>query len=142
VEPFIKIFQIIDRGRRRLTTKSVSRIPIRLTIEGIGEAKGELIRFLAPRTVNALAGKLPIEGRAVLWRNEVYFEVPLGMGEEKAKNTAEKGRIAYWPMGRAFCVFYDRTRPHSSVNFIGKVTENLEIFSQVRSGSKIRVERT
>jgi hypothetical protein len=141
MEPFIKIFRVTYHLGRRLTTKSVSRIPIRLTIKGVGEAKGELIRFLAPRTVNALTRKLPIEGRAVLWKNEVYFELLLEMGEEKAKTTAERGRIAYWPMGRAFCVFYDRTRPYSPVNFIGKVTENLEIFSQVRSGTKIRVER-
>ncbi|MCW4020773.1 MAG: cyclophilin-like fold protein [Candidatus Bathyarchaeota archaeon] len=110
-------------------------------VEELGEAKGELIRFLAPRTVDALARKLPIEGRAALWKSEVYFEVPLNLGDEKAKDTAEKGRIAYWPMGRAFCIFYDKTRPYSSVNLIGKVTENLEIFSQVKSGTKIRIER-
>lgn len=120
---------------------SVSRIPIRLVVEGVGEAKGELIRFLAPRTVDALTRKLPVEGRAALWKNEVYFEVPLQIGEEKAKNTARKGTIGYWPMGRAFCIFYDEARPYSAVNYIGKVTENLGIFSEVKSGTKIAVER-
>ena len=122
--------------------KNTFRIPIKLTVKELGEAKGELIRFLAPRTVEALVRKLPIEGRAALWKSEVYFEVSLDIGNEKAKNTAEKGRIAYWPMGRAFCIFYDKTRPYSAVNFIGKVTENLEIFSQVKNGMKIRVEKT
>ena len=121
--------------------KSVSRIHIKLSIERLGEAEGELIRFLAPRTVDALVRKLPIEGRAALWKNEVYFEVPLNMGEEKARDTAESGAIAYWPMGRAFCIFYDTTRPYSPVNVIGEVTESLAIFRQVESGAKITVER-
>ena len=121
--------------------RSVSRIPIRLTIKGLGEAKGELIRFLAPRTIDALTRQLPLEGRAALWKNEVYFEVPLQAGEEKAKNTAKKGTIGYWPMGKALCIFYDETRPYSAINYIGRITENLEIFSQVKSGTKITVER-
>ena len=120
---------------------SLSRIPIRLIVEGLGEAKGELIRFLSPRTVDALTRKLPVEGRAALWKSEVYFEVPVDMGEEKAKSTAKKGTIAYWPMGRAVCIFHDETRPYSSVNNIGRVTENLELFSQVKSGTRIRIER-
>ncbi len=62
------------------------------------------------------------------------------MGEEKAKSTAGKGTIAYWPMGKAFCIFYNEARPYSSINAIGKITENLEIFSQVKSGTKITVE--
>jgi hypothetical protein len=125
----------------RGTTESISRIPITLKIEGVGEAKGELIRFLAPRTVDSLARKLPIEGRAALHPNEVFFEVPLVIGEEKAKNTADKGMLAYWPMGRAFCIYYEKVRPYSLVNPIGRVTENLLIFGQVKSGTKITVEK-
>jgi hypothetical protein len=63
------------------------------------------------------------------------------MGEEKAKSIGEKGMIAYWPMGRAFCIFYDKTHPYSLVNPIGKITENLQIFSQVKSGTKIAINR-
>jgi len=142
MEPFIKIFRITERYWRIVAVGSVSRIPITFIVEGLGEAKGELIRFLAPRTVDALTRKLPVEGRAVLWKNEVYFEVPLQIGEEKAKNTAKKGTIGYWPMGRALCIFYDETRPYSAVNYIGEVTQNLEIFTQVKSGTKITVETT
>jgi len=124
------------------TTESISRIPVTFIIEGVGEAKGELVRFLAPRTVDALVRKLPIEGRAALHPNEVFFEVPLTLGEEKSKNVAEQGTLAYWPMGRAFCIFYERTRPYSSINSIGSMMENLEIFSKIKSGTKITVKRT
>jgi hypothetical protein len=119
----------------------ISRIKIKFTIEGLGEAEGELVRFLAPRTVDMIVRKLPIEGRAALWKEEIYFETPIKMGEEKAKATVELGTIAFWPMGSAICVFYGGSQPYSPVNVLGKVLKNLEIFEQVKSGTKIKVER-
>ncbi|TRO50293.1 hypothetical protein E2P71_10965 [Candidatus Bathyarchaeota archaeon] len=120
---------------------SVSRIPIRLVIDGVGSAEGELIRIRSPRTVDAILRGLPIEGRSALWQEEVYFEIPIRMGNEKSSPTVEKGDIAYWPMGSAFCIFWGETQPYSPVNIIGKVTENLELFKQVKSGTKIVIEK-
>ncbi|MBS7616617.1 hypothetical protein KEJ45_05415 [Candidatus Bathyarchaeota archaeon] len=114
---------------------------IRFVVEGLGEAEGELIRHLSPRTVDMVVRKLPLEGRAALWKEEVYFEIPVKMGEEKAKNTVEKGAIAFWPMGSALCVFYGNSQPYSPVNVLGKVTQNLELFSNVKSGTTIKVEK-
>ncbi|MBX5326355.1 MAG: cyclophilin-like fold protein [Candidatus Bathyarchaeia archaeon] len=120
---------------------SVSRIPIKFIVENQGEAEGELIRHLAPRTVDSIVKKLPIEGRAALWKEEVYFEIPVRTGEEKPKPNVEKATIAYWPMGSALCVFYGESQPYSPVNVLGKVTKNLELFRQVKSGTKIKVEK-
>ena len=119
----------------------ISRVKVKFIIEGLGEAEGELVRFLAPRTVDMIVKKLPIEGRAALWKEEVYFETLIKMGEEKAKAKVEKGTIAFWPMGSAICVFYGESQPYSPVSILGKVTKNLEIFSSVKSGMKIRVEK-
>ena len=119
----------------------VSRVKIKLIIEGLGEAEAELVRFLAPRTIDMIMRKLPVEGRAALWKEEVYFETPIKMGEEKAKATVENGAIAFWPMGSAICIFYGVTQPYSPVNILGKITKNLELFKQVKSGTKIRVEQ-
>jgi len=119
----------------------ISRIKIKFTVEGLGEAEGELVRFLAPRTVDMIVRKLPMEGRAALWKDEVYFETPIKMGEEKAKATVEKGTIAFWPMGSAICVFYGESQPYSPVSILGEITENLEVFSRVKSGMKIKVEK-
>ncbi len=120
---------------------SVSRIPVRFTIEGVGKAEGELIRHLAPRTVDAIAKRLPMEGRAALWKEEVYFEIPIKMGKEKAEPTVEKGALAYWPMGNALCIFYGESQPYNPVNIIGQITKNLELFERVKSGTKITVEK-
>jgi hypothetical protein len=118
----------------------VSRVKVKFIIEGMGEVEGELVRFLAPRTIDMIVRKLPIEGRAALWKEEVYFETPIKMGEEKAKATVETGTIGFWPMGSAICIFYGKTQPYSPVNIIGKVIGNLDIFKQTKSGTKIRVE--
>jgi hypothetical protein len=118
----------------------ISRIKIKFIVEGLGEAEGELVRFLAPRTIDMIVRKLPIEGRAALWKEEVYFETPIKMGEEKAKGTVEKGNIAFWPMGSAICIFHGDSQPYSPVSMLGKITANLELFKQIKSGTKIRVE--
>lgn len=118
----------------------VSRVKVKFLIEGLGEAEGELVRFLAPRTIDAIVRKLPVEGRAALWKEEVYFEIPIKMGEEKAKPTVETGTIAFWPMGSAICIFYGKSQPYSPVSILGKITSNLEIFKQVKSGTTIKVE--
>ena len=120
---------------------SVSRIPIRLIIDGVGNAEGELVRIRSPRTVDAILRGLPIEGRSALWQEEVYFEIPIKMGNEKSSPAVERGDIAYWPMGSAFCIFWGETQPYSPVNMIGKITKNLELFEKVKSGTKITIEK-
>lgn len=122
------------------TEADVSRIKVKFLVEGLGEAAGELVRYMAPRTVDTIVRKLPVEGRAALWKEEVYFEIPVKLGEEKAKPTVETGTIAFWPMGSALCIFYGKSQPYSPVSILGKITENLDLFKQVKSGMRIRVE--
>ena len=118
----------------------VSRIKVKFILEGLGEAEGELVRFLAPRTVDSIVRHLPIEGRAALWKEEVYFEIAIKMGEEKAKPIVETGTIAFWPMGSALCVFYGKSQPYSPVSILGKITGNLDLFKHAKSGTTVRVE--
>ena len=123
-----------------MSDEDISRVKVKFVIEALGEAEGELVRFLAPRTVDTIVRKLPVEGRAALWKEEVYFEIPVKIGEEKAKPTVETGSIAFWPMGSALCVFFGESHPYSPVNILGKITKNLDLFKQVKSGATIKVE--
>jgi hypothetical protein len=120
---------------------SVSRVPIKFVVEGIGEAEGEFVRIRSPRTVDAIVRALPLEGLAALWQEEIYFDIPIKIGSEKASPSVEKGTLAYWPMGNSFCIFWGKTQPYSPVNIIGNVTKNLELFERVKSGTKIVVEK-
>jgi len=129
-----------EAGKETGKETKISRIKVKFTIEGIGEAEGEFVRFLSPRTIDMIVRKLPLEGRAALYKEETYFETPIKMGEEKAKANVEKGTIAFWPMGSAICIFYGDSQPYSPVNILGKITKNLELFGHLKSGTKIRVE--
>jgi hypothetical protein len=117
-----------------------SRIRIKFIIENIGEAEGELVRFKAPKTIDMIVHKLPISGRIALYKEEIYFEIPIKTGKEKAKSTVDPGTIAFWPMGNALCVFYGNSQPYSPVSILGKITKNLDLFKTVKSGSIIKVE--
>jgi len=133
---------VFSRGgvKQLADAEDISRVKVRFLLEGAGEAEGELVRFLAPRTVDTIVRKLPVEGRVALWKEEVYFEIPVKIGEEKAKPTVENGTIAFWPMGSALCVFFGDSQPYSPVNILGKITKNLELFKHVKSGATIKVE--
>ncbi len=120
--------------------EDISRIRIKFILEGLGEAEGELVRFKAPRTIDMITRKLPIVSRIALYKEEIYFEIPIKMGEEKAKPTVETGTIAFWPMGSALCVFYGKSQPYSPVSILGTITKNLELFKTAKSGTAIKIE--
>jgi hypothetical protein len=120
--------------------EDISRIKIKFILEGLGEAEGELVRFKAPRTIDMITRKLPIAGRIALYKEEIYFEIPIKMGEEKAKRNVETGTIAFWPMGSALCVFYGQSQPYSPVSILGKITSNLDLFKNTKSGTAVKVE--
>ncbi|MEM3587639.1 MAG: cyclophilin-like fold protein [Candidatus Jordarchaeaceae archaeon] len=121
-------------------SESLSRFKVKFIIEGVGEAEGELNRIYASRTVEALRDALPILSRANVWKEkEVYFPVGIKKGLEKATKNVEKGTIAYWPVGDALCIFYDKIEPYSEVNIVGNITSNLELFKKVRRGAKIEM---
>jgi hypothetical protein len=120
---------------------SVSRIPVLLVLEDERHAEGELVRFYAPKTTDALLRRMPIEGRIARWKEEVYFETNIAIGLEKPRSKVETGTIAFWPMGSAVCVFYGQTQPYSPVNVIGLVKSGIDIFRDVAAGTRIRLEK-
>ena len=119
---------------------SSSRIPVKFFVQGLGEADGELVRFRAPRTVDALVRKMPLEGRAALLKGGFYFAVPLQMGLEKPVKTVSSGTIAFWPLGSALCLFYDDATTYSPVNVVGNASFN-EVYREVKMGTIVRVEK-
>ena len=82
-----------------------SKIQIKFVVDEKQEAEGELITYLAPRTINSICRILPLESRATIWKEEVYFETKTKIGKEKSTDTVKKGTIAFWPMGSAICIF-------------------------------------
>ena len=85
----------------------------------------------APETRDALSDSLPVEGDAVRWGDELYFDVPLGVGSENARAEVSVGAIAYWPAGSKLCLFWgptpasegDEPRAAAPVNVVARVDD-------------------
>jgi len=101
------------------------------------------------KTATAIWEALPITARANTWGDEIYFGIPVHLGEESAQEIVEMGDLGYWPPGHAFCIFFGRTpmsrgneiRPASPVNVFGKVEGDPRVFTRVRDGAEIVLER-
>jgi hypothetical protein len=93
---------------------------------------------------------LPVEGRANTWGEEIYFEIPLQVGEAPdARAEVAVGELGYWPVGHAFCIFFGPTpvsegnepRAYSPVNVVGQVLGDATVLSSVPDGAPVRVAR-
>lgn len=129
----------------------MARIKIKIHTEITGDVMAELHDELSPTTFKKVLNALPIESTAHRWGNEIYFTIPVSVSEENSKELVDKGAIAFWPPGNALCIFWGATpasqrpneiRPASPVNVVGRVVDDPILFSNVKSGTKIRVEKT
>ncbi len=84
----------------------------------------------SPKTVNDFVEKLPFTVDLNVWGDEIYTsESPINQSEENAKSLVQLNDVAYWPTGKAICLFYGFTpigkpgeiTPASPVNVIGKI---------------------
>jgi len=122
---------------------------IKITTPSIGTVKAKLEDQNNPRTVEAIWDRLPIKGQANCWGDEIYFNIPVELTEEDSQQVVERGDLAYWPPGHAFCIFFGKTpasrgdepRAYSPVNVFGKVIGDPKIFREVQSGEEIEVEK-
>jgi len=101
-------------------------------------------------TAHLVYDALPLEGRAKIWGDEIYFEIPVMASQAMdARVEMEVGELAYWPVGHAFCIFFGptpvsvdkRPRAYSPVNVLGRVLGEAARFRGVQQDSPVRLER-
>ncbi len=100
-------------------------------------------------TAQAIWDALPIKARGNRWGDEIYFPIPVTLGEENARAVVDVGDLAYWPAGNGFCIFFGPTPmssgaepvPASPCNVFGKIIGDATILKQVPSGAEILIER-
>lgn len=106
--------------------------------------------FNDSKTAEKIWELLPLEGQVNTWGDEIYFSI--GENIELEKNADEvvlMGDLAYWPPGKAFCIFFGKTpasqgdniRAASPVNVFGEITGDAAVFKKAPSGAKISVEK-
>ena len=90
-------------------------------------------------TARLIQQALPFESRAQLWGDEVYFSIPVQADEEDPRANVDSGAVAYWPPGKALCLFFGR-QPYSPVNLVGQIEGDPTVLSAVGEGNSVRVE--
>ena len=90
-------------------------------------------------TARMLRGSVPFESQARRWGKEVYFETPLEAGEEDAQAEVPPGTVAYWPPGKALCLFFGQ-QPYSPVNIVGQLDGDPNVLAEVQDGETVRVD--
>ena len=109
-----------------------------------------------PETAKRIVSSLPIQGVGSRWGQEIYTtstNPEIVLPPEIPREIMEEGEIAYWPPGKALCVFWgptpaseddDKPRAASPVNpfakIIGLSTSDLEKLNMFQSGEVIRFE--
>ncbi len=101
-------------------------------------------------TAHSIFDILPIEGKAKVWGEEIYFEIPLQLKQDSdAKADVEVGELGYWPVGSAFCIFFgptpvstdEKPRAYSPVNVFGKIEGDAKQLKKVPDGAVVGVTK-
>ena len=103
---------------------------VELEITNLHKIILELDDSNSPQTVKSFLSALPFTVNLNVWGDEIYTSAsPIAVGEENAKTPVSLFDVAYWPTGKAICLFYGPTpigevgeiTPASPVNVIGKI---------------------
>jgi hypothetical protein len=124
------------KSRIMISSAAVGRIEAEMTDEN-------------PNTANAVWNSLPIKGKANRWGEEIYFSTSISLREENSKEEVAVGNLAYWPPGKAICIFFGETpvsqhgepRAYSPVNVFAKIIGDPTIFKKVRDGDPVTLDR-
>jgi hypothetical protein len=119
-----------------------------ISSDSIGEVQAEIVSK-NPETMDAILKALPFSGKANVWGDEVYFNIPVGAPEENSQQEMEVGDIAFWPMGNAMCIFFGRTpvsdsekpKAYSPVNLFAKIIGDVTVLKKIKDGETIKVTK-
>jgi len=101
----------------------------------------------SPKTTNLFLDSLPFDISLNVWGDEIYTTPsPINTGEENSKSPVSLNDVAYWPQGKAICLFYGPTpigkkgeiTPASPVNVIGKIKNPDKAVLRIAEGKKAK----
>lgn len=139
-------------GGERRVGRSLSRrteVDVKQIVIIAGSVRAEAMLNDSP-TAQKVWEALPIEGKANVWGDEIYFGIPVEAEQAPdARAEVEVGELGYWPVGKAFCIFFgptpvsrgDKPRAYSPVSVLGQITGDATVFRAVGGGATVRIER-
>ena len=135
-----------DKGYLIQITITHMKHKIEIVIPQLKNIEIELDDSNSPNTVKKFVENLPFTVGLNLWGDEIYTEEsPIQEKEENAKPLVELNDVAYWPTGKAICLFYGPTpigkkgeiKPYSPVNVVGKILKpDKSILRKISDGSE------
>ena len=105
----------------------------------------------SPKTVKFFLDSLPFDVSLNVWGDEIYTTPsPINTGEENSQSPVSLNDVAYWPQGKAICLFYGPTpigkkgeiTPASPVNVIGKIKNPDKTVLKIAEGKKAKFVRS
>jgi hypothetical protein len=135
-----------DKGYLIQRTLAHMKYKIEVVIPKVKNIEIELDDSNSPNTVKKFVENLPFSVGINLWGEEIYTdESPIKEKIENAKPLVELNDVAYWPTGKAICLFFGPTpigtkgeiKPYSPVNVIGKILKpEKSILSKISDGAE------
>ena len=100
-------------------------------------------------TADLVWDALPIQSSGQTWGDEIYFRTTIEAPKENSSEVVEVGDVAYWPPGKALCLFFgptpasrgDEILPASAVNVVGRLEGDAKALKRVPSGALVVIER-
>jgi hypothetical protein len=118
---------------------SVSKIECAAAVRGKGTFTLGLYRHLAPVTVTAILGELPIASRAMISPGMIMLMTKIKTGVEKQRMEFSKGDVAFLAATGSICVFLKNVKSERPLNPIGKVEDGLEVLQQAAAGDVVQI---
>lgn len=114
----------------------------------------ELDSSFSPKTFQAILDCLPIKVQMNRWGDELYSD-PIDVSfdeEENAKIEVNELDVAFWPEGKALCLFFGPTPiskdgkilAYSPVNIVGKILEPTlqnDILNHVETKANVHIRK-
>ncbi|HEY7572934.1 MAG TPA: cyclophilin-like family protein [Nitrososphaeraceae archaeon] len=125
----------------KTSINSVSRILLNLELLNKGNIDCEMVRHLAPVTVNKIIKGLPIQDRIHKFKDQfVYIETGIESGTEKPRTHFKSGEIGFMTSNGALC-FFLQDAIVSPMSQVGILRGSTEFIKSASTGDIIVIKR-
>lgn len=103
--------------------------------------EAELLEDRCPETCKRVWRALPLEAEIEIWKEEIYFQIPVKMPPENPTSTTTAGDVSYWPEGPALCIFFGSSQPISPVSTFARINSGVDKLRGLSSGNHVTVRK-
>ncbi len=104
--------------------------------------EAEFLENECPKTCDGIWQALPFEAELEIWKEEVYFEIPVKISPENPTPRTTAGDVSYWPEGPAFCIFFGSSQPISPVNTFARIKSGVEKLRKINTHDRVTVKKS